>query len=236
MTLLELEGVHTYYEESHVLYGIDMEVDAREVVAVLGRNGAGKTTTLRSITGLLEPREGTITFDGEEITGMRAYDIAGRGIGFVPEERRLFEGLTVDENLRMAEIEGVGEYTIDDAYALFPRLDELRESEAGDLSGGEQQMLAIGRGLLGGTELLLLDEPTEGLAPQIVEDVMEAIRTLKQESVTIVLVEQNVQLALALADRAYIIESGKVVHHAPADELADDEETIDRYLAAGIES
>ncbi|MFB6170112.1 MAG: ABC transporter ATP-binding protein [Haloarculaceae archaeon] len=236
MTLLELDDVHTYYDESHVLHGIDMDVDSQEVVAVLGRNGAGKTTTLRSITGLTPPREGTVTLDGEDITGLSPYKIARRGIGFVPEERRLFNGLTVHENLRMAEIEDVGEYAIDDAYDIFPTLDSLRESEAGDLSGGEQQMLAIARGLLGGTKLLLLDEPTEGLAPQIVEDVMEAVRTLKDESVTIVLVEQNVQLALDVADRAYIVESGRIVHHAPAEELAGDEETVDRYLATGIES
>ncbi|MFB6107587.1 MAG: ABC transporter ATP-binding protein [Haloplanus sp.] len=236
MTLLDLDGVHTYYDESHVLYGIDLEVADEEVVAVLGRNGAGKTTTLRSITGLTPPREGTITFDGEDITDLSPFKIARRGVGFVPEERRLFDGLTVHENLRMAEIEDVGEYTIADAYDLFPKLDELRESEAGDLSGGEQQMLAIARGLLGGTKLLLLDEPTEGLAPQIVEDVMDAVRTLKDESITIVIVEQNVQLALDVADRAYVIESGQVVHEAPAHELAEDDETIDRYLATGIES
>lgn len=236
MALLELDDVHTYYGESHVLHGIDMVVERQEVVALLGRNGAGKTTTLRSVMGLTPPRRGSVMLGGDDVTDRSPYEIARKDIGFVPEERRLFDGLTVHENLRMAEVKGVGDYTIEDAYRLFSQLDELRESEAGDLSGGEQQMLAIARGLLGGTSLLLLDEPTEGLAPQIVKDVIEAIKTLKRESVTIVLVEQNVQAALNISDRAYIIESGEVVHEAPAAELDDDRETIDRYLGTGIET
>ncbi|WP_281195648.1 ABC transporter ATP-binding protein [Halorubrum sp. F4] len=231
--LLSVDGIDTYYGESHVLFDVSMSVDSGEVVALVGRNGAGKTTTLRSVMCLTPAAEGTIEMDGEEIQDLDPHDVRRRGISWVPEERRVFGGLTVAENLRLAARGGEDDRTtqIERVYERFPRLDERRDQHAGTMSGGEQQMLAIARALVGPeTDLLLLDEPSEGLAPQIVEDVADIIRELNDEGVTVLLVEQNAEMALGLADRAYVIETGEMVHESPADELLNDREAMETYL------
>ncbi|WP_195155693.1 ABC transporter ATP-binding protein, partial [Halorubrum sp. AJ67] len=177
MTILELDGVHTYYGESHILQGLSLSVEEGEIVALVGRNGVGKTTTLRTALGLTPPREGTVRFHGTDVTGMEPHAIAARGMGWVPEERRVFSHLTVEENLRVAAHSAADpDARVAEAYELFPALDRFSDKEAGDLSGGQQQMLAIARGMAGDNDLLLVDEPSEGLAPQIVEDVVEALR------------------------------------------------------------
>jgi len=228
--LLSVSGINTHYGESHVLFDVSLSVDRGEVVALVGRNGAGKTTTLRSVMCLTPVTSGQITKDGEPIHGLEPHDVRKRGVSWVPEERRVFGDLTVAENLRLAAHSG-GKTSFEDVYERFPRLDERRNQKAGTMSGGEQQMLAIARGLLGPeTDLLLLDEPSEGLAPQIVDDVADIIRELNEDGVTILLVEQNAEMALGLADRAYVLETGTVVHDAPANELLDDREAMESYL------
>ncbi|MEM4780407.1 MAG: ABC transporter ATP-binding protein [Halalkalicoccus sp.] len=230
---LVVDSINTYYGDSHVLFDVSLSVDDGEIVALVGRNGAGKTTTLRSIMGLTPPRSGRIEKDDEAIDGLKPHQVRKRGVSWVPEERRVFGGLTVQENLRLAahSAEGDQRERIDDVYERFPRLDERRTQTAGTMSGGEQQMLAIARALLGPeTDLLLLDEPSEGLAPQIVADVESIIRDLNDEGVTILLVEQNAEMALGLADRAYVLETGEVVHESPADELLADRTAMEQYL------
>ncbi|WP_254531198.1 ABC transporter ATP-binding protein [Natrinema gelatinilyticum] len=232
MNLLELEGVHTYYDESHILQGVDLAVEEGEIVALLGRNGVGKTTTLRSILQLTPPRKGTVRFEGENITGVPTHDVAAGGIGWVPEERRMFGYLSVEENLRVAvapddDFEAMREY----AFSLFPDLERFREKEARNLSGGQQQMVAIARGMVGDNELLLVDEPSEGLAPQIVEQVVEALREASAET-TMVLVEQNFPLAMDLADRFYLLDHGTVVESGTTEGVTANDENIRRYLSA----
>jgi len=229
MALLEIDGIDTYYGQSQALHDLSLAVGQGEVVTVLGRNGAGKTTTLRSIVGIAPPRNGTIRYDGDDITGEQTYEIIQRGIGYVPEDRQVWTDLTVAENLAVPAGRG-GDRTADDVYELFPKLDELRSAKAGTMSGGEQQMLAIGRGLLGGTDLLLLDEPTEGLAPLIVEDVRDAILRLKDE-LTIVLVEQNVTMALEVADRVFVVANGRNVYESATDDLDPDDEVLTEHVA-----
>ncbi|RQG87827.1 ABC transporter ATP-binding protein [Natrarchaeobius halalkaliphilus] len=246
MTLLELDDVHSYYGHSHILRGVSMEINDGEVVSLLGRNGAGKTTTLRSIAGATPPEvnSGRIRFDGTDITDMNTEDVIMSGIGLVPEERRLFTDLTVEENLLLSQISQSTWNTIrrkvspretngkslDELYELFPRLEERREQRAGTLSGGEQQMLSIARTLrLPNVELLMLDEPSEGLAPQIVEAVMNAIETIAAEGTTVLLIEQNVQAALELADRGYVLDMGDIVYEGSAAELRN-EDDLDQYL------
>jgi branched-chain amino acid transport system ATP-binding protein len=228
MTMLDVEKIDTFYGQSQALRAVSLAVDKGEVVAILGRNGAGKTTTLRSIVGFNKPRRGTITYQGEDITTKEPYERVQRGLGYVPEDREVWGQLSVEENLQIPGGRG-GDRTIEGVYEVFPKLGELSESHAEDLSGGEQQMLAIGRGLLGGTELLLLDEASEGLAPKIVENVRESLQELKNE-LTILMVEQNVDLALDLADRVYFIINGKIVHEATATELRDKPEIVERYV------
>lgn len=230
---LTVDSINTYYGDSHVLFDVSLSVEDGEIVALVGRNGAGKTTTLRSIMGLTPARSGRIEKDGEPIHDLDPHQIRKRGISWVPEERRVFGDLTVEENLRLAAHSADTDQRdqINDVYARFPRLDERRTQKAGTMSGGEQQMLAIARALLGPeTDLLLLDEPSEGLAPQIVDDVEEIIRDLNGEGVTILLVEQNAEMALGLADKAYVLETGEIVHEAPADELLADRATMEQYL------
>lgn len=229
MSLLDVENVDVYYDQSQALHDISLSVEQGEVVALLGRNGAGKTTTLRAITGINPPKNGTIQYDGQDTTGLSTYEIVRQGVGYVPEDRQVWPTLTVAENLEVPAGRG-GEWTVDDAYELFPKLEELSTAKASALSGGEQQMLVIARGLLGGTELLLLDEPSEGLAPQIVEDVREAIVELTDE-ITIVLVEQNVNLALAVADRIYVLANGRVVHEGIADDFEADSDELRKHVA-----
>ncbi|WP_430505835.1 ABC transporter ATP-binding protein [Haloparvum sp. PAK95] len=232
MSLLSIEDVHAYYGESHVLQGVSLDVDEGEVVALIGRNGVGKTTTIRSILGLTPPREGTVRIHGEDVTGEETHEIARRGVGWVPEERRLFSHLTVDENVRIATPEpDMVEAAYETAYSTFPELKSHREKDAGDLSGGQQQMVAIARGLVGDNDLLLVDEPSEGLAPQIVESVAEALRSVSTET-TILLVEQNFPLAMDLADRYYLIDHGTVVDSGDTEGVTQEDETIRRYLSA----
>ncbi|MFB6235274.1 MAG: ABC transporter ATP-binding protein [Halopenitus sp.] len=232
MSLLSVEDVHAYYGESHVLQGVSLDVEEGEVVALIGRNGVGKTTTLRSILGLTPPREGSVQVRGKDVTGEETHEIARRGVGWVPEERRLFSHLTVDENIRIATPEpDMVEQAYETAYSTFPELESHREKDAGDLSGGQQQMVAIARGLVGDNDLLLVDEPSEGLAPQIVESVAEALRSASSET-TVLLVEQNFPLAMDLADRYYLIDHGTVVDSGDTEGVTQDDETIRRYLSA----
>ncbi|MFC7077734.1 ABC transporter ATP-binding protein [Haloarcula halophila] len=232
MSLLELSGVNTYYGDSHILQGIDLTVAESEVVALVGRNGVGKTTTLRSILQLTPPREGEITFRGESLVGLETHEVADRGVGWIPEERRIFGQLTVEENLRAAipDTDSISEgLTL--AFDAFPILEERRRQDAGTLSGGQQQMLAIARGLVGENDLLLVDEPSEGLAPQIVADVAEALSEASAEA-TILLVEQNLPLALDLSDRFYIVDHGVVVDDGDSNAVSADDERFRRYLSA----
>ena len=218
-TLLKVAGLQAWYGESHILHGVDFEIRRGELVTLLGRNGAGKTTTLRSIMGILGKRTGSIAFDGKETIGMPSDHIARLGIAYCPEERGIFSSLNVDENLRLPPVVKPGGLSIEEIYKLFPNLLERRTSQGTKLSGGEQQMLAIGRILRTGANLLLLDEPTEGLAPVIVQRIGEIIRQLKSRGFTILLVEQNFRFAAPLADRHYVLEHGHVVMTVQKDEL-----------------
>lgn len=222
--LLELREVHTAYGLSRVLFGVSVEVARGECVCLLGRNGVGKTTTMRSIMGLTPPAEGAILWRGEDITGWPPHLVARAGIGFVPEDRRIFGELTTRENLDVAQRVAArpGPWTIEAVYDLFPKLRELADRPGGFLSGGEQQMLTIARTLMGNPELLLLDEPSEGLAPLVVDQLLERILLLKQQGLTILLAEQGVDFSLALADRVYVLEKGAVRFSGPAAALRDD--------------
>lgn len=232
MSLLEVDDIHTYYGESHILEGVSLSVESGEVVALIGRNGVGKTTTLRSILQLTAPRSGSITYRGEELIGRRTHEVAELGVGWIPEERRVFSQLTVAENIRVATPkDGDVDAALDLAYETFPALSERRDAEAGALSGGQQQMLAIARGLVGENDMLLIDEPSEGLAPQIVADVAEAVQRAA-ESATILLVEQNLPLAMDLADQFYLVDNGQVVEEGEATRGVTDDERIRRYLSA----
>jgi branched-chain amino acid transport system ATP-binding protein len=230
MSLLEVTGLNSYYGDSHVLFDIALRVEAHEVVALLGRNGAGKTTTLKSLMGMLRPRSGSIVFDGRDMAGKPAHAIANAGMQLVPEERRIFGSLNVEENIILASLTASKAWPLKQIYEIFPRLAERRNSRGTDLSGGEQQMLAIARALVRDPKLVLLDEPFEGLAPVIVRDLMKACRRLANEGLTIILVEQNLAATLALAGRAYIINNGHVVHESPSDELKANPDILKRYL------
>lgn len=209
--LLRLEDVHAFYGESHVLHGVKLSVHEGEVVTLLGRNGAGKTTTLKAIMGIIDKRSGSIRFDGQELIGMTSNAIARRGVAYCPEERGIFATLDVEENLLLPPVVRTGGMALGEIYELFPNLKERLRSPGTRLSGGEQQMLAIGRILRTGAKLLLLDEPTEGLAPVIVQQIGEVIRQLKRKGFTILLVEQNFRFAATVADRHYLLEQGQVV-------------------------
>ncbi|HEX6121077.1 MAG TPA: ABC transporter ATP-binding protein [Dongiaceae bacterium] len=217
--LLALRGLHAWYGESHALHGVDLEVFEGETVTLLGRNGVGKTTTLRAIMGLIRKRAGEIAFDGKDLMRLPLHRTAHAGIGFVPEERGIFASLTVDENLVLPPVVAPGGMTIEEIFALFPNLKERRKSQGTKLSGGEQQMLAIARMLRTGVKVLLLDEPTEGLAPVIVQRIGELLATLKRRGMTILLVEQNFRFASRVADRFYLMEHGKVMAGFPVGEL-----------------
>jgi branched-chain amino acid transport system ATP-binding protein len=217
--LLAVHGLNAWYGESHALHGVDLEVFAGETVTLLGRNGVGKTTTLRAIMGLIRKRTGQATFDGKDLMQMPLHHTARAGLGFVPEERGIFATLTVDENLVLPPIVADGGMSLEEIFDLFPNLKERRNSQGTKLSGGEQQMLAIARMLRTGVKMLLLDEPTEGLAPVIVQRIGELLATLKQRGMTILLVEQNFRFASRIADRFYLMEHGKVVTGFPVGEL-----------------
>jgi len=227
--VLDVEDVHTYYGESHVLQGISLQVAASEVLGILGRNGMGKTTLIRSIIGFTPPRRGRVGFKGQDITRWPPYRMVESGMALVPQGRRVFPSLTVRENLEVAR-SGRGPWTLDRVHQLFPRLHERGGNRANKLSGGEQQMLAIGRALMTNPDLLLLDEPTEGLAPLLVLEVGRVIKELKREGLSILLVEQNLPLALSVADRTHILSRGQIVYSARPDELLANEEVKSRYL------
>jgi branched-chain amino acid transport system ATP-binding protein len=232
--LLSLDDVYTSYGKSEVLRGVSLTVDPGEIVALLGRNGAGKTTTLRSIAGVRTPHRGTITFDSEDITGLAENVISNRGISYVAEERAIFPDLTVAGTLRMGMVAGTsGIFTLSEAYEFMPRLEERQNLLASDLSGGEQQMLVIARALLSNTEVLLLDEPTEGLAPQIVEDIIEVIGLIRDRGVPILVVEQNLQAVLGVSDRVYILQKGENIFEGTAKRLEGDKELQRQYLGVG---
>ncbi|HKM64741.1 MAG TPA: ABC transporter ATP-binding protein [Acidisphaera sp.] len=228
--VLTLQGVHTYYAKSHILHDVCLGAEAGEIVTLLGRNGAGKTTTLRSIMGLTPAREGRITLFGEDITRRTPFQIAAMGVGYVPEGRRVFGNLTVEENLLVPVSGPSGRWTLARVYDLFPRLRERRASKARTLSGGEQEMLAIARALLVNPRLLILDEPSQGLAPLIVRDVFRTVKEMKGEGITVLLVEQNVRAAVEIAERAFVMDDGRIVWSGPAAEFAADEERV-RALA-----
>ena len=230
MSLLEVNALNSYYGDSHILFDVALRVEAHEVVALLGRNGAGKSTTLKSLMGVVRPRSGSISFDGKDVAGRPAHAIAQAGMQLVPEDRRIFGSLDVEENLVLAGLTAPKAWPLDRIYEIFPRLKERRRSRGTDLSGGEQQMLAIARALVRDPKLILLDEPFEGLAPVIVRDLMAACRKLVQAGQTIVLVEQNLAATLALASRAYIINNGHIVHEGPAAEIKANPDVLQRYL------
>jgi branched-chain amino acid transport system ATP-binding protein len=230
MSLLEVNGLNSYYGDSHILFDVGLRVEKNEVVALLGRNGAGKSTTLKSLMGVVTPRAGSITLDGVELAGQKAHSIARLGMQLVHEDRRIFGSLNVEENIILAGLTADHKWPLDRIYAMFPRLKERRTSRGTDLSGGEQQMLAIARALVRDPKIILLDEPFEGLAPVIVQDLMKACRQLAESGQTIVLVEQNLAATLALARRVYIINNGHIAHEGPASELKAQPDLLQRYL------
>jgi branched-chain amino acid transport system ATP-binding protein len=230
MSLLEVKGLNSYYGDSHILFDVDLRVEKNEVVALIGRNGAGKSTTLKSLMGVVTPRTGAILFDGIDIAGKKAHAIARAGMQLVPEERRIFGSLNVEENIILAGLSAENKWPLDRIYEMFPRLKERRTSRGTDLSGGEQQMLAIARALVRDPKIILLDEPFEGLAPVIVRDLMKACRDLAAAGQTIVLVEQNLAATLALAQRVYIVNNGHIAHEGPAQEIKASPELLQRYL------
>ena len=227
--MLEVSEIHTFYGMSHILFGVSLGVTHGEIVCLLGRNGAGKTTTLRSIMGLTPPRQGSIKFKGGEIAGKEPYILARQGIGYVPGDRRIFADLTVGDNLKIAAKAG-GEWNEDKVYGLFPDLKNIESRKGGYLSGGEQQMLTIARTLMGNPELLLLDEPTEGLAPLLVEALGKQIRKLREAGLTVLLAEQNVRSALKLSDRGYIMDNGRIRYQGSVKELRENEDIRKKYL------
>ncbi len=230
MSLLEVTGLNTYYGDSHILFDVALNVERNEVVALLGRNGAGKSTTLKSLMGVVTPRAGSILLDGVEIAGKKSYAIAQAGMQLVHEERRVFGSLNVEENLILAGLTAPNRWPLERVYDMFPRLKERRTSRGTDLSGGEQQMLAIARALLREPKILLLDEPFEGLAPIIVRDLLATCRELAEAGQTILVVEQNISAAMALADRVYIINNGHIVELLTAEAVREQPEVLHRHL------
>jgi branched-chain amino acid transport system ATP-binding protein len=237
MALLELKDIHTYYGAIHALRGVSLSIDEGEIVTLIGSNGAGKSTTLRTISGLLKPREGEISLRGKRIDGMRPHEIVRLGLSQSPEGRRVFARMSVHENLEMGAFSREDTATLPDdferVYTLFPRLRERTTQRAGTLSGGEQQMLAMGRALMAAPKLLLLDEPSMGLSPILVEQVFEIITTINKQGTTVLLVEQNALMALAVANRGYILQTGEIVLSGDAAELARNPAVRDAYLGGG---
>ncbi len=234
MSFLELDSVNTFYGRSHILFDVSLSVARGEVVSLLGRNGAGKSTTFRSIIGLTPPASGRVAFKGEDLAGLRAFRICRRGVGFVPEDRRCFPDLTVRENLEVAarrEKETPSPWTVEKVYALFPRLQEREKNLGSQLSGGEQQMLTIARTLMTNPELLLLDEPSEGLAPLVVALLADMILEIRKEGVTVLLAEQNIHFCGKVSDRGYVIDKGSIRYEGKMAELLANEEIKEKYLA-----
>lgn len=234
MALLEVEDVDAFYGNSHVLFDLSLEVEENEIVTLLGRNGAGKTSTLRTITGTIPRREGHISYGGTDISKRSVDSISNMGLKLVPEDRRVFPTLTVQENLLIARDSCDDPRDIEEMYEIFPELDDHRESKGRNLSGGEQQMLSVARALIQDPELLLLDEPTEGLAPVIVENLRDVFEDLLEQDVTVLLTEQNVSFALDLAERAYIIEKGSNVWEGEIDELRQRDDLLEEYLSVSV--
>ncbi|PSQ60445.1 MAG: ABC transporter ATP-binding protein [Halobacteriales archaeon SW_9_67_25] len=231
--LLSLTGVRAGYDLTEVLRGVEMTVEEGSVVSLVGRNGVGKTTTLRAIVGNVTPTAGTVTFDGGDITQLPTERTIQRGITFVPEDRRVFPGLSVRENIEMGRLGAGGETSVDEVLETFENLKEREDSYGSVLSGGEQQMLAIARALVADPELLLLDEPTEGLAPYIVRDIEDIIRELNDQGITVLLVEQNIPVALDVSEYTYILGKGRIVHEGPAAAVREDTDVLDRHLGVG---
>jgi branched-chain amino acid transport system ATP-binding protein len=228
--LLEVDKINSFYGDSHILFDVSLSVARNEVIALLGRNGAGKSTTLKSLIGDVRPRSGRITLDGEPILGLPPHAIAARGLQLVPEDRRIFGSLNVEENLVLAGMTAKSRWPLERAWGIFPRLKERRRSRGTDLSGGEQQMLAIARALVRDPKLILLDEPFEGLAPTIVRDLLATCRALADAGQTIIVVEQNISAAISLADRVYILNNGHMVEEASAQALRERPELLHRHL------
>jgi branched-chain amino acid transport system ATP-binding protein len=230
-TVLEARDVHAFYGKSHILHGVSLRLDEGEIVTVLGRNGAGKTTTMRSLMGLTAVRNGSVQMLGQDTTRWPAYRIARLGVGYVPEGRKIFGNLTVLENLTVPEARQ-GPWTLERVFKLFPRLGERKAQLGRQLSGGEQEMLSIARPLLLNPRIMLLDEPSQGLAPLVVQEVMQVVRAMRDEGLSVLLVEQNVPLSLGIADRAYILDDGKVVYSGTAAELAANHELVEKLAGA----
>ena len=230
MSLLEVSGLNTYYGDSHILFDVALAVERNEVVALLGRNGAGKSTTLKSLMGVVTPRAGSIILDGTDIAGMKSHAIAQAGMQLVHEDRRIFGSLNVEENLILAGLTATNRWPLDRVYAVFPRLKERRLSRGTDLSGGEQQMLAIARALIREPKIVLLDEPFEGLAPIIVRDLLSTCRNLAEAGQTILIVEQNISAAMTLAHRVYILNNGHIVENLPAASVREQPDLLHRHL------
>ena len=234
MNALEAEGLNTFYGKSHILHDVGLTVAEGRITTLLGRNGAGKTTTLRSLVGLTPPRSGRVQVFGQETTRLPTYRIAGLGVGYVPEGRRIFANLTVDENL-LVPMERPGPWTIPRIYQLFPRLAERKQNRGRQLSGGEQEMLSIARALLLNPKVLILGEPSQGLAPLIVREVFRIVQQMKDEGISVLLVEQNARMSLEIADDAYVLDDGQIVYSGPAAELAADEARVQALAGASAE-
>ncbi|UCE34943.1 MAG: ABC transporter ATP-binding protein [Deltaproteobacteria bacterium] len=234
--LLEVHEIHSYYEKSHILHGVSLKLEKGELVCLLGRNGVGKSTTLKSVMGIVQPREGSVLFSGQELIGKEPYQISRMGIGFVPEDRRIFRSLTANENLLMGikreknEASSKQGWTIQKVYEAFPQLKERKNSKGAHLSGGEQQMLTVARTLMGNPELMLIDEPTEGLAPLIMKDVLNMLSAIRESGVAILMVEQNFKAAIKIADRFYIMSKGQVVFEGDGPTLLAAEDVRRQYL------
>jgi branched-chain amino acid transport system ATP-binding protein len=234
MNAIEISGLNTFYGKSHILHDVNMAVAEGSITTLLGRNGAGKSTTMRSIMGLTPARSGTVSVFGKDCTRMAPYQVARQRVGYVPEGRRVFANLTVEDNLKVPQGK-VGPFDIPRIYELFPRLQERRMNRGRQLSGGEQEMLSIARALLLNPKVLILDEPSQGLAPLIVKDVFRIVASMKQEGLTVLIVEQNVRITLEIADTVYVLDHGVVVHHGPASVLAADEALIQSLAGASAE-
>ena len=232
--ILEVRDLHAFYGKSHILHGVSLDVNEGELVTLLGRNGAGKSTTIRSLMGLMKQMKGSIRMFGHEVAGWTPFRIAASGVGYVPEGRRVFPNLTVDENLKVP-IQRPGPWTPQKVYELFPRLAERKGNKGRQLSGGEQEMLSIGRALVLNPKLLFLDEPSQGLAPLIVRDVFNIVVKMRSEGMSVLLVEQNVRAAVEIADRAFVLDDGQVVYEGPAAEFAKDEERVRALAGASAE-
>ncbi|KPK23923.1 MAG: ABC transporter [Nitrospira bacterium SG8_3] len=231
MSMLEVQDIHTYYGRSHILQGISLALKEGEVICLLGRNGAGKTTTVNSIMGYVHPKAGTITFEGKDITKKQPFEISRAGIGHVPQDRRIFPTLTVQDNLEVIHRKMEGGWTVDKVFDTFPILEKLKSRRGSNLSGGEQQILAVARPLMTNPKLLLLDEPSEGIAPIIVQEIGQLIKKITKTGLSVLLAEQNMRFTMKIASRGYIIDKGRIHHQGAMEELKEDKEIIGKYLA-----